>query len=196
MNIKRNKVCGVGINDYSGSISVKGNHIKSYIQWKSMLSRCYDPKIHKIEPSYIKCEVCEEWKLFSNFKKWFDENYVEGYQLDKDILFKGNKIYSQNTCCFVPQEVNKLFTNRKNDRGNLPIGVCYSKKYNKFTSQINIDGKRKNLGFFNNDKEAFYAYKKEKEKNIKEMAEKYFKDRLITENIYNAMISYKVDIND
>jgi len=196
MNIKRNKICGVGINDYSESISVKGNHIKSYIQWKSMLSRCYDPKMHKIEPSYIKCEVCEEWKLFSNFKKWFDENYVEGYQLDKDILFKGNKIYSQNTCCFVPQEVNKLFTNRKNDRGKLPIGVCYSKKYNKFKSQINIDGERKHLGYFITAKDAYLSYKKAKENIIKQMAVKYFKLGLISLNVYNSMIKYHICIND
>ena len=196
MREKCGTVYGIGINDFDGNVRINGKIIKSYDQWKNMLSRCYDPKMHKIEPSYIKCEVCEEWKLFSNFKKWFDENYVEGYQLDKDILFKGNKIYSQNTCCFVPQEVNKLFTNRKNDRGKLPIGVCYSKKYNKFKSQINIDGERKHLGYFITAKDAYLSYKKEKEKNIKEMAEKYFKDRLITENIYNAMISYKVDIND
>jgi len=160
---KKQLIFGIGVNDYDGHVRINGKIIKSYIQWQNMLSRCYDPKIHKIEPSYIKCEVCEEWKLFSNFKKWFDENYVEGYQLDKDILFKGNKIYSQNTCCFVPQEVNKLFTNRKNDRGNLPIGVCYSKKYNKFTSQINIDGERKHLGYFITAKDAYLSYKKAKE---------------------------------
>ena len=196
MREKCGTVYGIGINDFDGLVKVNGKPTKVYDRWKAMLCRCYSNNYQGKQPTYIGCYVCEEWLLFTNFKKWYETHYRLDYHLDKDILFKGNKLYSPETCSFVPQEINKLFTNRKNDRGNLPIGVCYSKKYNKFTSQINIDGKRKNLGFFNNDKEAFYAYKKEKEKNIKEMAEKYFKDRLITENIYNAMISYKVDIND
>lgn len=70
--------------------------------WYGMFTRCYNPNYHAVEPTYKDACVCEEWWTASNFKKWFDENYVEGYQLDKDILVKGNKVYGPNTCCFVP----------------------------------------------------------------------------------------------
>ena len=196
MREKCGTVCGIGINDFDGLVKVNGKPTKVYDQWKSMLCRCYSNNRQEKQPTYIGCYVCEEWLLFTNFKKWYETHYRLDYHLDKDILFKGNKLYSPETCSFVPQEVNKLFTNRKNDRGNLPIGVCYSKKYNKFQSQININGVIKHLGYFITAKDAYLSYKKAKENIIKQMAEKYFKDRLITENIYNAMISYKVDIND
>jgi len=196
MREKCGTVYGIGINDFDGLVKVNGKPTKVYDQWKAMLCRCYSNNYQEKQPTYIGCYVCEEWLLFTNFKKWYETHYRLDYHLDKDILFKGNKLYSPETCSFVPQEVNKLFTNRKNDRGNLPIGVCYSKKYNKFKSQINIDGERKHLGYFITAKDAYLSYKKAKENIIKQMAVKYFKDRLITENIYNAMISYKVDIND
>ena len=90
-----------------------GKPTKCYDTWKSMLERCYDPKYHEKEPTYIDCKVCDEWLCFQNFAEWFYDNYyeVEGERmaLDKDILNKGNKIYSPNNCIFVPQIINNLF---------------------------------------------------------------------------------------
>jgi len=85
--------------------SVNGLDSKSYKVWHCMLQRCYDESILERYPTYRGCTVAEEWHNFQNFAEWFEENYVEGYQLDKDIKVKGNKIYSPNTCMFVsPQE--------------------------------------------------------------------------------------------
>lgn len=79
-----------------------------------MLNRCCSGKLHKRESTYINCKVCDEWLNFQNFSEWFKNNYyeVEGQrmELDKDILNKGNKIYSPNTCIFVPHNINNLFT--------------------------------------------------------------------------------------
>lgn len=100
----------------------------AYVVWCDMLRRCYSEKYHKKKPTYKGCSVCDEWLLFSNFKRWFDENYIDGYCLDKDIIVKGNKVYSPDTCCFVPKCINSLLTNRKMHRGLEPIGV--SKTYN------------------------------------------------------------------
>ena len=108
MNTKRKIVYGVAHNDYAGRIKENGKHIRSYRSWISMLSRCYGEKELNNRPSYKGCSVCDEWLLFSNFKKWFDDptnGYQNGYCLDKDILIKGNKVYSPNTCCFVPNEI-------------------------------------------------------------------------------------------
>lgn len=191
-------VFGVGILGKENLYGAGGKFLKSYTVWHSIIRRCYYQPFHKVEPSYIGCEVCEEWKYYPHFKKWYDENYyeIEGekMQLDKDILFKGNKIYSPNTCVFVPQRINSLFTRRQNDRGLYPIGVTFLKDRNKYMPQININGKRKHLGFFNTPNEAFYIYKGAKEKYIKEVADEY-KDK-IPQKLYEAMYSYEVEITD
>lgn len=93
---------GLGMNDYDGI--VRGR--KFYEMWYSMLCRCYSEKY----PSYIGCSVCEEWLSLVKFKEWFDENYVDGWQLDKDLIHKQNKIYSADTCSFVPSKVNTFIT--------------------------------------------------------------------------------------
>lgn len=195
---KGHKLFGIGTNDYNGLIYSKINkkHIKSYTQWKSMLQRCYDEKYIYRYKTYIDCTVCEEWLLFTNFKEWHDENYIDGYQLDKDILVKGNKVYSPQTCCFVPEEINKLFTKSNSIRGKSPIGVSYNKESNMFQSNIMIFRKKKYLGRFKDKIEAFNAYKEAKENQVKSMAIKYYSNGLISLNVYNSMIKYKVSITD
>lgn len=176
-----------GIGNYNNKTNCKAYNI-----WGSMLRRCYNGKLQERQPTYKDVTVCEEWHNFQNFAQWFENNYKEEFDLDKDILVKGNKIYSPETCCFVPQEINGLLVKRQNDRGKYPIGVI--KKRNKFQASININGKAVNLGVFYTMKEAFQAYKTAKEKYIKEMADKW-KDK-ITEQTYQALINYKVEITD
>lgn len=165
---------------------------KQYTTWFSMFNRCSNSRI-KNNPTYKDVTVCKEWHNFQNFAKWFDENSIESFHLDKDILFKGNKTYSPETCCFVPQEVNTLFTKRKKSRGSTPIGVSRSK--GKYSAQVNIGkGLLKHLGYFTIEIEAFQAYKIAKEEYIKEVANRW-KDQ-ITEQTYQALINYKVEITD
>lgn len=187
----RKKVQGVGVVDVN--YSIKG--MKSYSYWYCMLRRCYSNSFQEKEPSYKGCSVCDEWLLFSNFKKWFDKNYIECYALDKDILVKGNKVYSPDTCCFVPVEINSLFVNRKSQRTKSGLVGVY-KKRNKFYSVLHIDKKQKNLGYFNSPEDAFNAYKIEKEKYIQKVATEYYSKGLITENVYNALMKYKVEATD
>lgn len=197
---KKNKVLyGVGINDYDGFINNKGVVMKSYLTWRDMIRRCYGIYDEDKNAIYKKkdCKVCDEWLYFSNFKKWFDNpdnGYIDGYHLDKDILVKGNNIYSHDTCCFVPQEVNKLFTKHDSKRGLLPIGV--SKSGSGYIVNINGSKFRKYIGYFKDVESAFNAYKKEKEAYIKEIAYKYFNDGKITKKVYDALMNYQVDVND
>tara|TARA_R110000787_G_scaffold4900_1_gene18512 strand:+ start:198 stop:707 length:510 start_codon:yes stop_codon:yes gene_type:complete len=95
-------VYGVGFNS-GGEFkpSINGNHTKPYSTWKSMLMRCYSDKYHAKFPSYKECEVCDEWLDFQVFASWFVVNYIDGFQLDKDIKIDGNKLYSPSTCMFV-----------------------------------------------------------------------------------------------
>lgn len=171
-----------------------GNHkakCKKYSLWSSVLNRCYSKEFHKKEVTYIDCSISEKWCNYQNFGDWFEENYIEGWHLDKDILFKGNKVYSPETCCFVPQEINNLFISRKNNRGDLPIGVRHQKFG--YVARINKYKKSIYLGTFATAKLAFEAYKITKEDYIKELANKY-KEQL-TNKVFNKLMTYKVEIN-
>lgn len=180
-----------------------GKDKKSYSVWLKMMQRCYNTKILLKHPTYKDCSVCEEWQCYANFEKWYDKHYYEcpfGGKMcvDKDILFKDNKIYSPKTCCIVPNEINCLFTASNSVRGEYPIGIY--KRKNKLRAQISkiINGKksRVSLGYFNLDEvdKAFEVYKAEKEKYIKEVADK-FKEYL-PQNVYEALYNYEVEITD
>lgn len=169
---------------------------KCYTLWKDMLGRCYNPNMLKRYPTYIGCSVCDEWLLFSNFKKWFDKNHVEGYDLDKDILIKGNKVYSPQTCCFVPHNLNCIINKCQRQRGKLPIGVNYDNDRQKYSAYMRQDAKTIFIGRFSTPTEAFSAYKNAKEQYIKERAEKYFQEGKITDKVYNAIMRYEVEITD
>ena len=175
-----------------------GKVSKEYTIWYDMLKRCYNPKCHERYPTYIGCEVCDEWLNFQNFAKWHNENYYEipgeRTALDKDILVKGNKIYSPNTCIYVPQNINSLFTRRNVDRGEFPIGVTFDKRRNKYKAYCHVNSTMKTLGRYNTPEEAFMAYKTFKEKRIKELADEYIE--LVPEVLYNAMYNYEINYND
>ena len=192
-------LCGVG---YLGENHKINQDI--YKEWTQMIIRCYDPYFLNRYPTYIDCYVCDDWLNFSNFSKWYEENYYkisnEKMCLDKDILIKGNKVYSSETCVFVPERINLLFVKRDNDRGELPIGCDLHKNSNRIRVRCNIIEnkkiKRKSLGYFSLNKpfQAFYKYKTFKEDYIKQVANEY-KD-LIPKKLYETMCEYKVEIND
>jgi hypothetical protein len=179
----------IGIGKYGSSHSRKKE--ASYQCWCDLLKRCYSTEGNKFV-TYKDVTVCVEWHNFQNFAQWFEENYEEGYQLDKDILVKENKIYSPETCCFVPKEINILFTTSRSDKGMYPIGV--HKVKHKFISRINKYGSRLSLGSFTTPEEAFQAYKTAKEAHIKEIADLWREQ--IAEPTYHAMYNYKVEITD
>jgi len=185
-------VIGVGyLGEGTYKTKEKGKMTSAYNTWCKMLERCYSEKFRIKYPTYKDVTVCEKWHNFQNFAKWFEENYVEGFHLDKDILCKNCKIYSPETCCFVPQEINNLFTVRSNYRGDYPIGIL--KRGSMFHCRINKT-ERIFIGSFHTVEEAFQAYKKAKESYIKEIANKY--KLKIIEACYKVLINYKIKIND
>ena len=187
-------VFGIGINDFKDQIHRRTIQYQCYTTWNSMIRRCYSKVFHQKVNTYQDCTVCDEWLLLSNFKEWFDENYIEGYALDKDILVKGNKVYSPDTCCFVPSEINALLTKRQNYRGDYPIGV--TKNGNKFYSYLNKKDKRIKIGSFNDSINAFFAYKTAKEQYVKDLATSYFNNGKITKKVYESLMKYEVEITD
>ena len=186
----------IGVGDYK-SCDENGKDTKCYDTWRSMHMRCYDHKYQDKHSTYKDCTVCKEWNNYQEFAKWDNENYYEvGNEimtLDKDILCKGNKVYSPETCIYVPQSINVLFVKRDKCRGDYPIGVC--KFRNKFQAKLSKgNGKQIHLGYYNTPEEAFFAYKKAKEAYIKEVAEEY--KGKIDNRLYEALMNYEVEITD
>lgn len=190
---KGKHVFNVAVNDYDGVIKINGVHIPSYTSWIAMLNRCYG-KQQKRDISYVGCSVCEDWLHFSTFKEWYDKHHVDGYVLDKDLICRGNRVYSPQNCCFVPPEINTLLLNCKRNRGLYPVGVTL--KDGKYRARLRMYGKDVTLGRYDSIEEAFNVYKIHKESYIKEVATKYYEHGEITKRVYDALIKYEVSIED
>lgn len=199
-NIRSGAVCdreapnlyGVGFTDVPSRVD-----LRLYGIWNGMFSRCYNSKYHEIYVSYKDCEVIGDFKYLSKFVEWcklqkgFNQ---EGFQLDKDILVKGNKFYSPETCCFVPKDLNTLLTHRRKDKGLYPVGVSYKPRINRYIAQISKFKEVIHLGCFATPEDAFYAYKEAKEGYIKEVAELY--KNQIDPKVYEALLKYEVSVDD
>ena len=186
MRTKNKLVYGIGVNDFEGSTQENGKPIKAYVTWRHMLERCYSAKYQSSRPTYIGCSVCEEWLSFSNFKIWFDENYKEGFHLDKDILIEGNKVYSPEFCRFVPVYLNLLLIDHGRTRGALPLGIC--KNHNSYIAQCS-DGYGKPLNkTFKTVSEAQEWYAATKKQVVKAQAVRAFLENAIKTDIYLALV--------
>ena len=175
---------------------------KAYRIWVGILERTCSDSVHPKHVTYKDVSVYNEWLNFQVFAEWcsnqqfFNKKDDEGrpYQLDKDILVKGNKEYSPETCCFVPQEVNKLLLNGGKSRGKHPVGVCYLKQKRKFKAAVKYYGKPKHLGLYSTPEEAFEAYKVNKELHIKELANKW--KGSVCDQTYEALMTWEINICD
>ena len=196
-------VFGVGVLGTKYPSRVNGVLIKEYGLWQNMLRRCYsdtnvcDAYKNKY-PTYIDCEVSDKFKSYEYFYEWCNKQIGfgnEGWQLDKDLLVKGNKVYSENTCVFIPSEINQILVKRTASRGEHLIGVHWHNASKAFVAQVGKSkGKQEWLGVFKTEIEAFNAYKRAKESFIKEQANKW--KGKIDDRAYNALTNYQVEITD
>lgn len=176
-------VYGVGINDANYVIQplIGGRREKCQIYdiWQGMLERCYSPKYLEKRPTYIGCSVDKEWHSFMAFRAWVLDQNFEGKQLDKDLLYPGNKIYSKNTCVFITGPLNSFMTESTATKGLLPIGVY--RRGNKFRAQCNnpFTKTKKHLGTFSTPEEAHLAWKKYKHELALEYAKLETDPRII-----------------
>ena len=195
-------VCGVGILGTKYPSKVNGRNTNEYMLWHSMLVRCYSDKSKKKHPTYEGCEVSDNFKNYEYFYEWCHNQIGFGndgngnpFQLDKDLLIKGNKVYNESTCVFIPAEVNTLLVKSTASRGECLIGVSWHKRDKVFMATVSKNkGKQEFLGYFKTEIEAFNAYKTAKESFVKEQANK-FKSQ-IDERAYKALMNYTVEITD
>ena len=195
-------VFGIGVLGAKYQSKINGVHTKEYTLWVNMLKRCYNDSFQKKYPTYIGCEVSDNFKSYEYFYEWchkqigFDnDGNGNPFHLDKDLLIKSNKVYSEYSCVFIPAEINSLLVKSDNIRGKHPIGVHYHKRDKAFVAQVRKNkGKSEHLGYFKTEIEAFNAYKEAKETFVKELANKW--EGKIDERAYKALMNFEVNIND
>lgn len=180
--------------------------VKCYSIWIGMLNRCYNDNVTERNSTYYdKIKACNDWLCYQNFAYWYFPSYYELPNdemicIDKDLLsryFNIEPIYSPNTCCLLPESINRLLLTRKKSRGDCLIGVYRNSRENTskpFCSSFSCDGNTKTLGLFRTEMEAFLAYKNAKENRIKQLADLY--RQYINPIVYEALYSYEVREDD
>jgi hypothetical protein len=187
-------IYGVGFNDRKYSTKENGKTIKSYRLWYAMLDRCYNPKREDLNPTYIGCTVSENFKSYSYFHSWAPLQIgfnLKDWDLDKDIILKGNQIYSEKTCTFVPRAINCFFNSSKNVRGKHPLGVIFNEKRKLFEVFCSNQNHLKRLGAFKTTQEAYQVYKEYKEQLCKDLANQW--KLQIDPRVYEAMMVWTVE---
>lgn len=189
----KGSVRGVGFSGDGPYVSSHtGPNSKEYRLWSNMMTRCYYEKYHDRFNTYVECDVSKEWHNFQEFAEWcnFQTGFTKGFVLDKDFIGRERKLYSPETCIFVPSEINSLIVARKKRGKGLPQGVAWQNSSQKYIATCSVDGKNKNLGRYSSPEEAFSVYKVFKENLLREKAE-FYKDEL-DERAYFAIVNYKI----
>jgi len=182
---------GIPYNSYGVPIA----QTPEYKAWVGMLKRSYSSK-HKAEfTAYQGVDACPEWNNFSVFADWFkkQEGFDKGWHLEKDLKIKGNKLYSPEGCCLVPQEINNILLLRDGKRGKWPVGVHLSKQ-GRFIAQVGLGSKNTYIGSYDDPVSAFKAYKIQKEAHVKEVA-LHWQDK-IAPAVFNSLMNFTVNIDD
>jgi len=165
---------GIGIvGDGPYRATFNGKHTLEYNTWYDMLSRCYDPRYWEKYPTYFGCSVVEEWKNFQVFAEWFTShrNYGKvGFQLDKDLMYFGNRLYSPTTCDVIPRAVNSAMLVPSVSKNSKFIGIHWCKRDKRYIASIRIDGKKVKLGYFKDEDSAVEAYFQAKRENLLRLA--------------------------
>lgn len=183
---------GIAVTDIPASDSNGVRH-RSYFIWKAMLSRCYSDAYQKRYPAYVGCSVHNDWLKYSKFKTWYDSTYNihngMKYQLDKDILVQGNKIYSDTTCCWVTGDINKLLSYKKINSTSMGI-TCY---ISSFRVRINDPITNKRLSYDVSDyAAAVQLYAEKKTEIIRKVADQAFYNNVITVDVRDGLYRWIV----
>ena len=174
-----------------------GKNTPCYDSWRGMLRRCYSAEA-RFKARYAGCTVDKNWHSFQVFAEWYYSNirYDGRVEVDKDLLIKGNKIYSSSNCSLVPTPINALFSGASiENRGKFPLGVYYNKENRKYRAQLHRHGESQDyLGHFDTPEEAFKCYKYHKEIHVKHVADMYKEN--ISSDLYDILMKYEVNINE
>lgn len=169
LETKLKKIYGFGINDLPGFKT----RCPIYQYWFQMIRRCYSPSYQVLKPTYIDCSVSIEWSYLSNFKSWMENQDWENKQLDKDLLFPGNKLYSPKTCVFINGLINGFISDCGGKKNNRVIGCYFHGRDKKIISSCRNPFTKKSdyLGYFLTPEEAHLAWKAKKHEHACKLAD-------------------------
>jgi len=172
-------VAGLGIVDIATMLP-SGGIKPAYEAWKCVLQRV------AYKPHYRGCIVDEAWHRLSGFETWYLVNYRDGYHLDKDILFAGNRVYGPRTCCYVPEAINKALPASDATRGDLPQGVTLQPG-GSYRARLRINGCNVSLGCCETAAEAHEVYVAAKAAYIQDLAREHYRLGNISHTVRNAL---------
>ena len=197
LNLKRRTlIYGVGIND--SQYKTQGVDVQTcpfYARWRGMLSRCYSEEMLKRRPTYRGTIVCKEWHTFSNFKSWMEEQDWEGNHLDKDIISE-SKVYSPETCIFIPRKVNSFVVSAQKIRGDYLVGVSvWKERPELYVACCNnpFTGKRDKLGRYSDELTAHKVWKSKKVEHLRVLACEYNLTEDIVKGILRIIDSHELN---
>lgn len=169
-------VCGIGHKGCEGTVDSNGKRLVSYTRWKAILRRCSTEEVYK------DVSICDEWLEFKNFKEWFDTNYIEGFEIDKDLQSGSEKIYSPSTCIFLPPEINKMLTPSQLDAKGI------EKKNQKWRAKLYIGGKKTTLKVQPTEVLAYEDYKEARLLEVKRILNEHLERGNITDSVQQKII--------
>lgn len=185
---KREPVYGIGHVEDDEVRYINGKMTPPYQVYKDMCKRCTEHRC-KGQECYVGTTICKEWSSsFKTFRIWFEKNYKEGFHLEKDVLGNGRKVYSPETCRFVPRELNLMCVSNKKERNGLPTGVYL--RHGKYSVMMMQHSKSKYFGSYETVEEAKEVYRTEKLKYCKSVADKHLKAGNIDREWYEAFLKY------
>lgn len=161
---------------------VKQIQERSYKLWQSMRHRLMDRE------EYKDVTMCAEWETYEGFLEWFNSSEFSNcrdelgnfYFLDKDVLGGQRRLYSPETCAFIPQQLNNMF---KRKISSMKAGVQYlSGKAKPYRAYINYNRKHIHLGYYLTEDEAhskFLEARKECLKNFIEVHSGRLDERVV-----------------
>lgn len=174
----------------------------------NLYTRCYNPKYQEKKPTYIGCYMHEYVKDFQMFAHWLNlqphfnsvDDSGKFYNLDKDLIEKGNKCYAFDKMVLVPITINSFLTKANSKRNGLPLGVHYHKSSigGKSPYQVGCRNPFLNkdvyLAAVSSPEQGFEIYKKYKESMAVKLAE-HWKGR-VDEIVIQSLLNYRVEITD
>lgn len=186
-----------GVQDIKGYL-VKGQPApKDYSVWSAIRQRCYNKNCKDSFLAYEGCTMSEDFLVFSKFKEWYNSQIgcdQDGWHIDKDLLVKGNKVYSAETCVLLPNEINSAIVVHNRGNNNFPMGVIYNCTKTRYRARIQRKDGWESLGTYDTPEEAFYAYKPVKEAYVKSIADKWREQ--IDPRAYQALMNWTIEIDD
>ena len=204
LQTRKRLVCGFGINDADYVVSgveyvydEDGNKTKRnfecpfYKIWSGVLTRLFK-SLDVNRPTYEDVGISDEWKYFSNFKAWMEQQPWEGMHLDKDLLSGENKLYSPETCCFLPPTLNNLISFKKSNGAKNSTGVYFVDK--KWMCFMTVDGVAKSYGRFATEKEAYQKYREIKASAIESKLKSFEGEPFLTERVRDAFYKLIEDL--